>query len=103
MDPECRIILHALSFAGDISFLFDNTCLVDMWTLVFIVFPVLSEENSMKNFLKITAYLGLGLTLIPSLLVWSEVIDLPSNKVLMFIGTIVWFGCAPFAFKKKVS
>ena len=57
----------------------------------------------MKKILKIGAYLGLGLTLIPSLLIWSEAIDLTMNKTLMFIGTIVWFGCAPFAFKKKVS
>ena len=74
-----------------------------MWSVVFIVFPVLSEENSMKNILIIGAYLGLGLTLIPSLLVWSEAVDLTMNKTLMLIGTLVWFGCAPFAFKKKVS
>jgi hypothetical protein len=74
-----------------------------MWTFVFIDFPVLSEENSMRNFFKIVAYLGLGLTLIPSLLVWSEIIDLSMNKVIMLMGTLIWFGCAPFAFNKKVS
>ena len=74
-----------------------------MWTFVFIDFPFLSEENSMKNILKIAAYVGLGLTLIPSLLVWSEIIDLSINKVIMLMGTLIWFSCAPFAFKKKVS
>ena len=57
----------------------------------------------MKNILKIAAYVGLGLTLIPSLLVWSENIDLSMNKVIMLLGTLIWFGCAPIAFKKKVS
>ncbi|MCH7512522.1 MAG: hypothetical protein IH947_01045 [Bacteroidetes bacterium] len=56
----------------------------------------------MKILLKTGAWIGFGLTLIPALLVWSGVINLDMNKTLMLLGTVIWFVCAPFAFKRKV-
>jgi len=57
----------------------------------------------MKILLKTGALIGLGLTLIPALLVWCGVINFAMNKTLMVAGTAIWFGCAPFAFRKNVS
>jgi len=48
----------------------------------------------MKKLLMVASLIGLGLTLIPSLLVFSGRITLESNKVLMLLGTIVWFVAA---------
>ena len=45
----------------------------------------------MKKLLIAASLMGLGLTLIPSFLVFSGSITLDSNKVLMLLGTIVWF------------
>jgi len=49
----------------------------------------------MKLLVKLISYIGLILTLIPSLLVSSGNISLDSCKMLMVIGTIVWFVSAP--------
>ena len=49
----------------------------------------------MKSTLKIISLVGLALTLIPSILVFTGSIDLDSGKILMFIGTLVWFVSAP--------
>ncbi len=49
----------------------------------------------MKLLVKSISYVGLGLTLIPSLLVFTENISLDSGKMLMLIGTVVWFLSAP--------
>lgn len=57
----------------------------------------------MKTILIIISFIGLGLTIIPAILVFSGVIDLYDHKVLMFIGTILWFGTAPFWMGKKDS
>lgn len=48
----------------------------------------------MKKLLMVASYIGLGLTLIPSFLVFSGSITLESNKVLMLLGTILWFVAA---------
>jgi hypothetical protein len=45
----------------------------------------------MKKLLVVPSVIGLGLTLIPSFLVFAETMTLESNKVLMLLGTIVWF------------
>ena len=45
----------------------------------------------MKKLLKAASLIGLGLTLIPSFLVFGGSITLDSNKVLMLLGTILWF------------
>ena len=49
----------------------------------------------MKNLIKFISYIGLGLTLIPSFLVFTGNISLDSSKMLTFIGTIIWFISAP--------
>jgi hypothetical protein len=48
----------------------------------------------MKKLLMAASHIGLGLTLIPSFLVFSGSITLESNKALMLLGTIVWFAAA---------
>lgn len=48
----------------------------------------------MKKLLMVASYIGLGLTLIPSFLVFSGSVTLESNKALMLLGTILWFGAA---------
>ena len=57
----------------------------------------------MKNLLKIISAIGLVLTLVPSFLVFTQTIDLENHKLLMLIGTILWFGTAPFWMNKKVA
>ena len=49
----------------------------------------------MKLLVKFISYIGLLLTLIPSLMVFTGNISLDSGKMLMLIGTIVWFVSAP--------
>ncbi|MEJ2618138.1 MAG: hypothetical protein P8Z35_24485 [Ignavibacteriaceae bacterium] len=49
----------------------------------------------MKLLVKFISYICLGLTLIPSFLVFTGNISLDFNKTLMFIGTIIWFVSAP--------
>ncbi len=49
----------------------------------------------MKLLIKFISYIGLGLTLIPSFLVFTGGISFDSSKMLMFIGTVIWFVFAP--------
>ena len=49
----------------------------------------------MKLLVKFISYVGLGLTLIPSFLVFTGGISLDSGKMLALIGTIIWFVSAP--------
>lgn len=49
----------------------------------------------MKLLIKFISYIGLGLTLIPSFLVFTGNISLDSGKMFAFIGTIIWFVSAP--------
>jgi len=46
--------------------------------------------------LKVISYISLVLVLIPSLLVFTNNIDLDTNKILMLLGTLFWFGTRPF-------
>lgn len=50
----------------------------------------------MRTILIIISFIGLGMTIIPAILVFNGIIDLHQHKVLMFIGTLLWFGTAPF-------
>lgn len=54
----------------------------------------------MKNLLKILSYIGLLLTLIPSILYFSGTISADTHKMLMFTGTVLWFLSAPFWMNK---
>jgi hypothetical protein len=55
----------------------------------------------MKAFMSILAIIALGLTVIPSVLVFNEVITLDLHKKLMTAGTLLWFVTAPIWFKKS--
>ena len=55
----------------------------------------------MKSTLKIISFLGLCLTIVPSILVLKDKIDLDLHKTLMIIGTFLWFVTAPFWMKSK--
>ncbi|MEZ4828101.1 MAG: hypothetical protein R3C61_17725 [Bacteroidia bacterium] len=50
----------------------------------------------MKTALKIISFAGLGLTLIPSILVAAGVLANTQNKMLMLVGMILWFVTVPF-------
>lgn len=49
----------------------------------------------MKLLVKIISYISLGLTVIPSFLVFTGNISLDSGKMLTLVGTIIWFVSAP--------
>ncbi len=49
----------------------------------------------MKLLIKFISYISLGLTIIPSFLVFTGSISLDSSKMFMFVGTIIWFVSAP--------
>ena len=51
--------------------------------------------------LKIVSWLGLILTLVPSLLVFGEVIEFPMHKTLMSVGTVLWFFTRPFVLENE--
>lgn len=55
----------------------------------------------MKKITFIISLICLGFTLIPSFLVFFEVISMEVNKNLMFTGTIGWFLTAPFWMNQK--
>ncbi len=48
----------------------------------------------MKKLRVVVACIGLGLTVIPSFLVFAGSITLDSSKFLMLLGTILWFAAA---------
>ena len=56
-----------------------------------------------QSILKTVSWLGLILTLIPSIMVFSGVIEFPMHKTLMFIGTVLWFSTRPFIVEKGSS
>ncbi len=58
-------------------------------------------KKPLRNLLIILSVLGLVLTVGPSFLVFSGKISLYMDKVLMFIGTVLWFTLAPFWIGKK--
>ncbi|MBN1780534.1 hypothetical protein JW948_05360 [bacterium] len=54
----------------------------------------------LKSLLKVVSYAGLFLTLIPSILVFADRVDLNTNKSFMLLGTVLWFGSSPFWMNK---
>jgi hypothetical protein len=54
----------------------------------------------MKALLKTASVVALGLTLVPSLLVFKGVISLHAHYVLMAAGMVLWFVTAPFWMKR---
>ena len=55
----------------------------------------------MRTIIKITSFAGLFLTLVPSFLVFTGIIELNTNKILMIIGTAMWFFTVPFWMNRK--
>ncbi|WP_186755896.1 hypothetical protein [Echinicola salinicaeni] len=55
----------------------------------------------MNNIFKIISFIALGLTIVPSFLVFSGSITADLCKTLMFVGTVVWFLSAPKWMNKK--
>lgn len=51
--------------------------------------------------LRTVSFLGLALTLVPSILVFLNVVQLEDYKTLMLIGTLLWFLTAPFWINKS--
>jgi len=54
----------------------------------------------MKTFLKTASAVALGLTLVPSLLVFRGVISIQTHYTLMAAGMFLWFLTAPFWMKR---
>jgi len=57
----------------------------------------------MKPLLVVISLIGLILTVGPSFAVMSGKITWGTHSSLMFIGMLLWFGTAPFWFKKGQS
>lgn len=55
----------------------------------------------MKSVLMTISLLGLLLTIVPSILVFVNILPMQDNFNLMIVGTIFWFGSAPFWMKSK--
>lgn len=55
----------------------------------------------MKILLIVISIIGLGLTIIPSIMVFAGEITLQSHKQLMLAGAILWLGTSPFWIKKQ--
>ena len=53
----------------------------------------------MRILLIIISFIGLALTIIPSILVFKGAIEMKSHFHLMAIGMVVWFSTAPFWMK----
>lgn len=53
------------------------------------------------KFLKYISFLGLGLTLLPSIFVFRGDMSLELHKTLALIGTIIWITTAPFWINKS--
>jgi hypothetical protein len=57
----------------------------------------------MTLLLKVLSFLGLGLTVVPSFLVFADVIAWDTHATLMLVGTLLWFATSPFWIKEDVA
>lgn len=55
----------------------------------------------MKIILITIAMIGLILTIVPSILVFTNTIEITTHKNIMLVGTILWFITAPLWMGKK--
>jgi len=55
----------------------------------------------MKHYLKPVSYLGLALTLFPSMFFAAGYISMETSKNIMIIGMLLWFGTAVFWIRKS--
>jgi len=54
-----------------------------------------------KIILKLLSFIGLGLSIVPAILVFSAEMDTDTCKQLMFLGTVLWFATAPLWMNEK--
>jgi hypothetical protein len=57
----------------------------------------------MKKILKIISYIGLILTLFPGFLVFMGKMSFDNYKIMVLIGTVLWFTTAPFWINKNLK
>lgn len=57
----------------------------------------------MKNLLKLISLAGLLLTVVPSILYFYEYLTFDMHKLLMALGTVLWFLSAPFWMNKAMD
>ncbi len=50
----------------------------------------------MRIWLRLLSWLGLALTLLPSLFVFGGALSLDAFKTLVFAGSVLWLATAPF-------
>ncbi|WP_321285580.1 hypothetical protein [uncultured Sunxiuqinia sp.] len=55
----------------------------------------------MRKILIVISLIGLMLTIVPSILVFKQVIDIEMHFHLMLAGMFLWFGTSPFWMKTK--
>lgn len=59
------------------------------------------KHTALSQVLKIISFLGLALTIVPSLFVFKGVIEIKVHYQLMIVGMIMWFGTVPFWMRSK--
>jgi hypothetical protein len=57
----------------------------------------------MRPLLKLLSLAGLALTVVPSFLVFAGAIAWETHALLMLVGTVLWFGSAPFWMRQTKS
>ncbi len=57
----------------------------------------------MKSILKVISFAGLVLTIVPAFFVFSGALTWERHALYMLIGTVMWFGSAPFWMKENKS
>ncbi len=57
----------------------------------------------MKTFLKTLSFIGILMTIVPSILVLKGVMDLETNHVIMAVGMLLWFTATPFWMDKQAK
>lgn len=55
----------------------------------------------MNILLKVLSFVGLALTIVPSVLVFAQEIAMDAHKQLMVIGMLLWFTTSPFWMKEQ--
>jgi hypothetical protein len=55
----------------------------------------------MDSLLKLASFVGLALTVCPAFFVFAGAIAWETHALLLGVGTVVWFGTAPFWMKQK--
>ena len=55
----------------------------------------------MTTLLKLMSFAGLGLTVVPSLLVFTRAMTWETHATLMFVGMVLWFASAPFWMRER--